>query len=233
MGLAGYRCVIGSRSEEKGQLAAQKATDTLTESGRIGDLTEPIEGADNATAARCDLVLVVVPYDAMEATLAPLADGLAGKTVVCCVNALGVDEDGPYPRRVAGGSAAEECQAVLPDAHVVGAFQNLSAVALRRVDQPVEADVVVTGNDASARAEVAALARGIPGVRAVVAGPLRLSAPVEDLTALLVAVNKRHKSHASVRLTGLADEAVAAAAAPEPSGRDTGEPGRERGPQGG
>lgn len=210
LALAGYACVIGSRTEEKGRDAAAKAMDALAEAGRAVDLSQAIAGGDNATAARSDVVMVVVPYEAQETVLPPLAPALEGKTVVNCINALSVDDRGPYPVRVPGGSAAEECQELLPGARVVGGFQNVSAVALRRVGQPVDADVVLTGDDEAAREQVAAIARSIAGVRAVHAGSLRLSAPVEDLTALLLAVNKRYKSHASLRLGGLTDEMLAA-----------------------
>ena len=62
--------------------------------------------------------------------LSSLATELAGKIVVDCVNPLGFDQRGPFPLRVAAGSAAEEAQQLLPDSTVIGAFHHVSAVLL-------------------------------------------------------------------------------------------------------
>lgn len=193
---AGHRVLLGSRSIEKAQEAV----------GRIGEKVEglPIDAADNATAcAQAEVVVVVLPYAAQRPTLEALAEVIGDKVVVCCVNALAFDAQGPHPVPVPDGSAAQECQALLPRARVVGAWQNVSAVRLLRADEPVDADVLLTGDDEAAREAVGALVEAIPGMRAVHAGPLRLSRPVEELTAVLIAVNTRYATHASVRVTGL------------------------------
>jgi predicted dinucleotide-binding enzyme len=50
----------------------------------------------------------------------------------------------------------------------------------------------------------AELAAKIPGVHAVDGGRLENARIVEQLTALLITINKRHKSHtAGIRITGL------------------------------
>ena len=69
--------------------------------------------------------------------------------------------------------------------------------------KPVEADVLVTGADADAKARVSALAEQIEGARAVDAGPLRFSRFVEGLTVLLIGINGRYKAHTGVRVQGL------------------------------
>ena len=53
---------------------------------------------------------------------------------------------------------------------------------------------------------VAELIDLIPGLRAVNAGPLDQARIAESLTALLIGVNARYKTHAGIRLTGLPDE---------------------------
>lgn len=202
---AGHEVLIGSRTLDK----AQDATDDVA--GRVED-DLPLRADRNAEVARdADVVFVTVPYAAQEATLAPLAEVLDGKVVVDCVNALGFDADGPHPLTVPDGSAAQEAARLLPGARVVGAFQNVSAVALLREDEAVEGDVLLVGDDDRARDEVAVLVEAV-GLRPVHVGPLRLAKPIEDLTAVLIAVNRRYKAHASIQLTGLgvgADEAVA------------------------
>lgn len=195
LGRAGHRVVLGSRDAGRAGEAAAKV--------RAKDATVDVSGASNDDVAAADVVFVTVPYAAQRPTLPPLAAALDGKVVVSCVNALEFDDRGPHPVPVDAGSAAEECQELLPGARVVGAFQNVSAVALLAVPDPVEADVLLTSDDAEACAAVARLVDDVPGMRPVLAGPLRLTRPVEELTAVLVAVNQRYRTHASIRVTDL------------------------------
>jgi 8-hydroxy-5-deazaflavin:NADPH oxidoreductase len=193
---AGYRVLIGSRSAEK----AQTAVDAIA--GKVPGL--PVEGLANPdVCAQADVVVVTVPYEAQRATLEGLAEAIGDKVVVNCVNSLGFDAAGPHAVPVPAGSAAEECAQLLSRARVVGAWQNVSAVRLGRPDEPVDVDVLLTGDDDDARAVVAELVEAIPGMRAVHAGPLRLSRPIEEMTAVLIAVNKRYKTHAGVKVAGL------------------------------
>lgn len=201
---AGYRVLIGSRTRER----AQEIVAELLEQ-RPG---LPIEGGENASVCeQADLLVVVVPYDAQRETLTSLRAVIGSKTVVSCVNALGFDGRGPYPIAVPAGSAAEECQELLPEARVVGAWQNVSGVKLRRFDEPVEVDVPVTGDDEEARAAVVPLIEAIEGMRAIDAGPLRLTRPIEELTAVLVSINRRYRVHSGINIAGLARADTAAA----------------------
>jgi NADPH-dependent F420 reductase len=192
--LAGHRVVIGSRDPAR----AGAAADALREEGDL-----PVTGEGNAdAAAHADVVVVAVPYEGHRDLLAGLAAELAGKVVVDCVNPLGFDDRGPYALAVPDGSAAEEAAAVLPESRVVAAFHHVSAVVLldREVDE-VDTDVLVLGEDRAATDLVAALAARIPGMRGVYAGRLRNSHQVEALTANLIAVNRRYKAHAGLRVT--------------------------------
>ena len=192
---AGLRVVIGSRSSER---AEQTAAD-------LGGAGGEVSGADNLGAARAgDVVVVAVPWDGHAALLAELAEALAGKIVVDCVNPLGFDKQGAFPLPVEEGSAAEQAAALLPDSTVVGAFHNVSAVKL---DDPevtsVDTDVLVLGDDREATDLVQALAGLIPGVRGIYGGRLRNARQVEALTANLISVNRRYKAHAGIRVTDI------------------------------
>jgi predicted dinucleotide-binding enzyme len=65
----------------------------------------------------------------------------------------------------------------------VSAFKNLSAERLRAVEVPLEGDVVLCGEDAEARAEVAALVGSIPALRPIDAGGIRNARFIEAITA--------------------------------------------------
>lgn len=196
LAVAGHEVLIGSRT-------AHRAHETVS-AIRVAAPTARADGMENAAACeQADIVVIVVPYSAQRPLLDALAPVIGNKVVVNCVNSLGFDAAGPYPVPVSTGSAAEECQLVLRSARVVGAWQNVSAVKLNRPDEPVDVDVLLTGDDDSAREIVAGLVEGIPGMRAVHAGPLRLTRPIEEITAVLISVNKRYRTQAGVRIAGL------------------------------
>lgn len=193
LALAGHPVVLGSRSADR----------AVEVSASIG--VDGITGGDNATAAAADLVIVTVPYDGHADLLTSLAAELADKIVVDCVNPLGFDKQGAYALNVPDGSAAQEAQRILPDATVVAAFHHLSAVRLEdpAVDR-FDEDVLVLGEDRDAVGVVIELAAAaLPGGRGVFAGRLRNAHQVEALTANLIAVNRRYKTHAGLRVTEL------------------------------
>jgi NADPH-dependent F420 reductase len=144
-----------------------------------------------------------VPYDGHADLVRALRPHLAGKTVVSCVNPLGFDQSGPYGLDVADGSAAEEAQNIAPEADVVGAFHHLSAKTLWTQQTSMEDDVLVCGDNIDAKAALIDLARSITGRPGIDTGRLRLARQLEPLTAVLISVNKRYKTHAGIRVTGL------------------------------
>ena len=195
---AGLPVVIGSRSAER---AAETAATLAEATG--GNVT----GQDNEGAAAAgDIVIVAVPWDGHGDLLKGLATALAGKVVVDCVNPLGFDKQGPYPLQVEEGSAAQQAAALLPESTVVGAFHNVSAVKLEDPEvTSVDTDVLVLGEgeDREATDLVQALAETIPGVRGIYGGRLRNAHQVEALTANLIAINRRYKAHAGLRVTDI------------------------------
>ncbi|MDA2814469.1 NADPH-dependent F420 reductase [Nocardiopsis sp. RSe5-2] len=192
LALAGTEVVIGSRSAGRAQGAAD---------GLGADL--PVRGLDNAAAAAAaDVVIVAVPWEGHRELLASLEEELAGKIVVDCVNPLGFDKKGPYALPVPEGSAAQQAEAVLPRSRVTAAFHHVSAVLLLDPEvEEVDLDVLVLGDDRDATDTVRALAGLIPGVRGIYGGRLRNAHQVEAFTANLIAMNRRYKAHAGLRIT--------------------------------
>lgn len=190
LALAGHRVTIGSR-----------------DAGRAGTIAEEIGlgvlGLANEDCARSsDIVIVAVPWDGHADLLAALREALAGKVVVDCVNPLGFDKQGAYALRVEEGSAAQQAASILEESRVVAAFHHISAVLL--LDDAVDdldTDVLVLGDDREATDIVQALAGRIPGMRGIYAGRLRNAGQVEAMTANLISINRRYKSHAGLRVT--------------------------------
>ena len=63
--------------------------------------------------------------------------------------------------------------------------------------------MLVCGDSRADKREAAALIERIEGLRCVDCGRLEMARVTESLTALLIAVNSRYKTHAGINLTGL------------------------------
>ena len=195
--LAGVDVRLGSRDAARGEAAAAKLRADLS------DAPGQVTGVDNVGACAAPIVVLAVPYGGLDAVLAPLVDAVAGRIVVSAVNPLAFDGDGPYNAVVPEGSVAEACAARLPGARMTAAFHSVSSRELGHTERPMDDDVLVVGDDTEAVDAVVDLANLVDGVRAYPAGALRLATPLEGLTAVIIAVNKRHKTHAGLRLSRL------------------------------
>jgi NADPH-dependent F420 reductase len=195
---AGQRVIIGSRTSER-------ANATAAELSALPGVITPLTGTANSDCSRAaDVVIVAVPWDGHAETLSTLREQLTGKIVVDCVNPLGLDAKGPYPVRVVEGSAAEQAVSLLPSSRVCAAFHHVSATLLMDPGvEKIDLDVMVLGDDREAAAVVMALAGRISGMRGVYAGRLRNAGQVEALTANLIAINRRYKVNAGLRITDL------------------------------
>jgi NADPH-dependent F420 reductase len=193
---AGYKVLIGSRSQEKAERAAAEMNLQLGLEV-VGGLTNP------QAAEQAEIVVLSVPYAAHKPILESVREQTQGKILID----LTVPLQPSAVRTVhlpEGGSAAQEAQALLGEGvRVVSAFQNVSSFHLREMEQPVNCDVLVTGDDAEAKQQVIALAEAA-GLRGIDAGPLANAAAAESLTPVLLSINRRYKvKGAGIRITGL------------------------------
>jgi 8-hydroxy-5-deazaflavin:NADPH oxidoreductase len=192
---AGYPVVLGSRSKQKAQAAAEK----MNADAGVASVT----GEDNrAAAVAADIVVVAVPYASHESILDEIKPAVAGKIVVDAVVPL-VPPKVSVVKLPPDGSAALIAQRLLAGtARVQAAFHNVSAAKLHS-SGTVDCDVLVFGDDQAARAVVIELADAA-GTRGVDGGPLANSAAAEALTSVLIGINRRYKVEgAGIRVTGL------------------------------
>ncbi len=194
--LAGEQIIIGSRSEARGQAAAAKIKARLPQA--------EVRGAENAAAIQeADVVIVTIPFEGQRETLESLRDHIGDKVVIDAVVPLSFERGRISALPVKEGSAAQQAQRLLPQARVVAAFQNLSAETLANGDGPLDADVVVCSDDSHAKRTAVALAQKIQGVRALDGGGLANARCLEEITALLLTLNRIYKAQASIRFTGI------------------------------
>jgi 8-hydroxy-5-deazaflavin:NADPH oxidoreductase len=193
----GHTVVVGSRAADRAEEAAEEIRARLPGGS--------VSGASNgAAAAGAGVVVLAVPYDGHDDLVTSLAEQLAGKIVISCVNPLGFDKRGPYGLDVPGGSAAETASSLVPDARVVGAFHHVSAASLWGNEEFLDhEDVLVCGDDTDAKQVAIDLAESVTGRPGVDAGALRLARQLEPLTAVLISINKRYKIRSGVAISGI------------------------------
>jgi NADPH-dependent F420 reductase len=197
---AGETVIIGSRDAKRAQDAAEKIKE------RIGASTN-ISGSENiAACSAADLLVLTIPFEGHAALLKQLKPVIRpGSIVIDATVPLAASVGGRASRTLGvwQGSAAQETAELLPrGVSVVAAFQNVGADLLN-ADGPVDCDVIVCSDDPAALQVTCSLAAKIPGVRALDGGKLENARILEQITALLIGLNIRHKGHSGIRITGL------------------------------
>ena len=161
----------------------------------IGSRTPRGEFLSNPEACRrSDIVFLSVPAENAVTMARDLADDMRDRIMVSVASSL-------HPP--AGPSIAELSASAAPGARVVAGFHTVSATLLVDLEHVLAEDVLLCGDDDDAKERMAVLAERIVAGRAVDCGRLRTARRLEALTGLLVGVNKRYRTNAGVRITGL------------------------------
>jgi NADPH-dependent F420 reductase len=199
---AGRAVVIGSRSEERAAEAARKIAELVPDA--------EVEGLPNeAAAAQGPVVFLTVPFRAQSENLNNLREALEpGQLLVDCTVPLAAAISGKATRTLGvwQGSAAQQAQEMAPEGvTVVAALHTVSAPILADPAAELAEDVLLCGDRKGDKTQVAELVEAIDGLRAVNAGALEMARIVEQLTAMMISINARYKTHAGIRITALPD----------------------------
>jgi 8-hydroxy-5-deazaflavin:NADPH oxidoreductase len=199
---AGETVIIGSRDAARAQQTAEAVRQ------RVGPQAQ-ISGMENAAACvATDLLMLTVPFEGAANLLKQLKPAMrTGSILIDATVPLAAGVGGRASRTLGvwQGSAAQQTAELVPKGvSVVAAFQNVSAEVLN-TDQDVECDVIVCSDDPNAAQIAIGLAAKIPRIRALDGGKLENARIVEQITALLIGLNIRHKGHGGLRITGLPD----------------------------
>jgi len=192
---SGEQVFIGSRTADRGSLTAKSLRKKIP--GNI------YGGTNEEAAENSEVIFVATPYEGQKSTVKPIERHLHGKIVITVVAPLSFNNGKISSVPVKEGSAAVQIQHIIPQSRVVGAFHNVSASDLLVPNIAINCDVIVCADDADAKKYVIKLAEKIEGVRGVDGGELENSKYVEDITALLLNINKIYKAHTSIKITGL------------------------------
>ena len=201
---AGETIIIGSRDTSRAQQAAAAIQ------ARVGPSAK-VSGTENSAAcAAANILMLTVPFEGQTELLKQLKPAIRTGSILIDATvplASSVGGRASRPLGVWQGSAAQQAAELVPKGvSVVAAFHNISAELLNG-DDPLDCDVIVCSDDPAAGQFARDLALEIPGVRAIDGGKLENARLVEQITALLIGLNIRHKGHAGIRVTGLPPEA--------------------------
>jgi len=197
---AGETIIIGSRDAAKAQKVAESIAQKVGPDARVSGME------NSAACAAADILMLTVPFEGQAALLKVLKSSITPGSILIDATVPLAAAVGGRPSRPLGvwqGSAAQQAAESVPDeVSVVAAFHNVSAELLNG-DDPLDCDVIVCSDDKDAAQLTRELAAKIAGVRAIDGGKLENARIVEQITALLIGMNIRHKGHAGIRITGL------------------------------
>ena len=197
---AGETIIIGSREAQRAEQAAASIRERAGANARVS-------GMENASAcSAADILMLTVPFESQAGLLKQLKPAIKEGSVLIDATVPLAASVGGRPSRPLGvwqGSAAQQAAELVPKGvNVVAAFHNVSADLLNG-DDPLDCDIIVCSDNADAAQLTRELASKIPGIRPLDGGKLENARIVEQITALLIGMNIRHKGHAGIRITGL------------------------------
>jgi NADPH-dependent F420 reductase len=197
---AGETILIGSREPARAAEAAANLKKIVGSSAEISGME------NSAAAAAAGVIVLTIPFSGHAALLKQIKRVIQPEAVVIDTTVPLAASIGGRATRTLGiweGSVAQQTAELVPKGvSVAAAFHNASAELLNS-DEPVECDVLVCSDQTAATAVALELAAKIPGVRGIDAGKLENARTVEQITALLIALNIKHKGHSGIRITGL------------------------------
>src|SRR4051795_12199759 len=123
--------------------------------GKGDHVVESFDTSDQDRPVTGDIVVLAVPYPAVEGVLAQRGESLVGKVVVDITNTLDFEtfDSLTVP---ADSSATAEIAAALPESRVVKAFNtNFASTLASGAVGPVTTTVLIAGDDQDAKAQVA------------------------------------------------------------------------------
>lgn len=201
---AGEEVIIGSRDVKK----AENAINLIKNMLKSEECTNVKGMTNQETALEADLLILTVPLQAQMVTLKSIKDHVEDMILIDATVPMESCLGGSPVKyvNVWDGSAAERTANFLKDkkVRVVSAFNNISAASLTNMEEDIDCDCLISGDDEDAKLEVMGLAEKIPGVRAIDCGALENARIVEKITPLLINLNIRNKIKlAGIRITGL------------------------------
>jgi NADPH-dependent F420 reductase len=180
---------IATRALDGGHTVTLLGTEPGHAEALAGELSGDVRTGTVGDAIQGDVVVLAIPYDAIDDVLGRYEGRLDGKVVVDITNP--VDFSTFQPVAVPAGSAAQEIAEKVPGAKVAKAFNTTFAGTLvggKVHGEPL--DVLIASDDDTAKEAVSRIAQD-GGLRPVDAGPLARAHELEALGYLHMALQDR------------------------------------------
>lgn len=180
-----YRLLLFAQQKER----LQQVVDEIKKENPQADIE--CSGCPFDASWEADIIIPAVKYEVEKEVAARIKDVATQKIVISISNPLNQNFDGLITS--SGTSAAEELQQVLPNAKVVKAFNTIfSADFVQPIVEGKQIDSFIAGNDEEAVKTVSELA-SVAGFNPMVAGDLSASRTLENMTVMLIQLNKKNK----------------------------------------
>jgi hypothetical protein len=196
---------IGSRDAEKAKKSAEQYMNTAL-SSYGNTLKGTIKGADYVSSATgSDILILSIPYESIKLTCDSISNNIANECII-------VSPIVPMERNDAGftyipfeksmKSAAHLLAENLPGKKVVSAFHTISEVKLKNINESLDSDTFVCGDDQDSITILNQLIGEIKGLRPLYLGSLAISYQAEVLTPMLLNAARKNKlKHPGIKLT--------------------------------
>lgn len=203
--LAEFTVIVGSRQTPRAEEIAAGLNGELKERGLQAQV--PIAGMENGDmVGAVDLVFLTVPFEHAEATLEGLVSRFReGSVLVDVTVPLAFGKGDVQLISPPAGSGSKQLRGILPPSiPLCGACKTLPAHVLEELSIAMDCGTFVFGDDKGAKERLKAALARIPGLIPLDVGGLSAAATVEGMTALLIRLNRRHKSREGrFRVAGL------------------------------
>ena len=196
---------IGSRDAQKATRSAEQYMNTAF-SSYGNTLKGTIKGADYISSSRdSDILILSIPYESIKLTCESISSGIKNDCIIVSpIVPMERNDSGftyiPFEKNMK--SAAYLLAENLPDKKIVSAFHTISEVKLKNINESLDSDTFVCGDDQGAVTKLNQLIEEIKGLRPLYLGPLSISYQAEILTPMLLNASKKNKiKHPGIKLT--------------------------------
>jgi len=192
-----HEVFVGSRE-------AQRAIDSAATYSKLvseaygARMKGKITGNENiAMAKECELLVLSIPYEYINDMCGKLASVVKNDCIVVSpIVPMKKGDDGfEYtPMKGNAASAAEMVASKMPPrSRIVSALHTISEIKLKHIDESLDCDALLCGDDLNAVKVVSALVGEISGLRPIYLGPLSISYQAEIMTPMLLNAAKQNK----------------------------------------
>lgn len=200
-----HAITIGSRDAEKAEKSAEQYMNTAL-SSYGNSLKGTIKGADYVSSATdSDILILSIPYESIKLTCDSILNNVGDDCIIVSPIVPMERNDSGFtyiPFEKSMKSAAHLLAENLPGKKVVSAFHTIAEVKLKNINESLDSDTFVCGDDQDAVAKLNQLIGEIKGLRPLYLGSLSISYQAEALTPMLLNASKKNKiKHPGIKLT--------------------------------